>query len=219
MHRKQSGACLAQVVEAQDDEDEEKHVLEANEASGDDLEAKYQEAVALMTIANQRRAEVDLARQFFRKPKSSEDRNARLDKLKQKFPCAKCGQPGHWKDDNKCPAKVKVVHWDETEEPATEEPHQFPPITFLSYGRERCATTRGIDTACARTLAGTRWFEKFEMELKRHATLVKVVPDNETFRFGPGALKRSSRAVFFPVAVGQNVFLFKARLLDEEVPC
>ena len=36
-----------------------------------------------MTISKQRRAEADRARQFFRKPQSSEDRKARLDKLKQ----------------------------------------------------------------------------------------------------------------------------------------
>ena len=165
-----------------------------------------------MTIAKQRRAEVDLARQFFRKPKSSEDRKARLDKLKQKFPCAKCGHLGYWKDDNEYPAKVKVVHWEETEEQATEEPHQFI--------RERtvCDHKRS-DRYCVRPHpGGTRWFEKFEMEQKRRATPVEVVPDKETFRFGPGADKRSSRAVVFLVAVGQDVCLLRASLLDEEVP-
>ena len=97
------------MVEAQDEGDEEEHVLEANEASDDEMEAEYQEAAAMMTVAKQRRTEVDRARQFFRKPQSSEERKARLDKLKQKLPCARCGQLGHWKDDNGCPAKVKVV--------------------------------------------------------------------------------------------------------------
>ena len=83
---------------------------------------------------------------------------------------------------------VKVVHWEETEGQATDKPHQLLPISFfLSYGRERCATTSGvIDIAFARTLAGTRWFEKCGMELKRHETLVEVVPDTETFRFELG---------------------------------
>ena len=75
-----------------------------------------------------------------------------------------------------------------------------------------------IDTACARTLAGTRWLEKFEVELKNHATTVEVVPDSETFRFSSGAVKKSSRAVIFHVAVGQTVFLLRASFLDEEVP-
>ena len=63
-------------------------------------------------------------------------------------------------------------------------------------------TTSGvIDAARARTLAGTRWFEKFEVELKRHATLVDVVPDSETFRFGPGAVKKFSYS-YFPDCCG-----------------
>ena len=77
--------------------------------------SEYREAAAMMTIAKQRRAEVDRARQFFRKHPSSEGSKARLDKLKQKLPCARCGQLGHWKDVHDCPAKVKAVTWEETE--------------------------------------------------------------------------------------------------------
>ena len=62
------------MVEAQDEGDEEEHVLEVNGASDDELEAEYQEAAAMMTVAKQRRTEVDRARQFFRKPQSSEER-------------------------------------------------------------------------------------------------------------------------------------------------
>ena len=71
------------------------YLLEENEASDDELEAEHKEAVALMTTAKQRRAEVDHARQFFRKRQSSEDRKARLDKLKWRPPCVRCGQLGH----------------------------------------------------------------------------------------------------------------------------
>ena len=114
---------------------------------------------------------------------------------------------------------VTAVSWEETEEQVTEEPHPFPVAAFLSHEREQCSATSGvIDTSCARILAGTRSFENFEDELKKHATPVEVVPDNETFRFGPGAVKKSSRAVIFPVAVGQNVFSLRTSLLDEEVP-
>ena len=71
LHRTQSGAYSAQVVvEARDEEDEEEHVPEANEASDEELGPEYQEAVAMVTIAKQRRSEVDRARQFFRKPQS-----------------------------------------------------------------------------------------------------------------------------------------------------
>ena len=59
LRRKQSGAYPAQVGEAWDEGNEEVHVLEAKEASDDEWEAEYQEAVAMMTVARQRRAEVN----------------------------------------------------------------------------------------------------------------------------------------------------------------
>ena len=163
-----------------DEEDEEEHILEANEAFDDESEAEYQEAIDLMTIAEQRRAEVDRARQFFRKPQSCEERKAKLDKLKQKLPCTRCGQLGHWKDDRDCPAKVKVVNLVETQKPATNEIRPFLVTTFLSHVRERCGVTRA-----GSSMAGTRSFENFEVELKKRAILVEVVPDNETLRLGP----------------------------------
>ena len=112
----------------------------------------------------------------------------------------------HWKDDNDCPAKVKVVNWEETEEHVTEEHPPFP------VNHERC------NRHCMRPHPG--WnslvLEKFEVLLKKPATTVEVVPDNETFRLDPGAVKKSSRAVIFLVAVGQTVFLLRASLQDEE---
>ena len=128
LRRKQSGAYSAQVVEVPDEGDEEVHVLEA---SDDEFEAEYQEAVAMMTIARQRRAEVNRARQFFRESQSFEGCKAQLDK------CARCG---HWKDDNDCPAKVKAVDW--------MKPKSFQFLeslaTCLSHEREPCATTSSL---------------------------------------------------------------------------
>ena len=92
----------------------------------------------MMTVARQRRAEVNRARQqFFRESRSLEGRKAQLDKLKQNLPCARCGQLGHWKDDNDCRAKVKAVDW--------RKPKSFQFLqslaTSLSHEREQCATT------------------------------------------------------------------------------
>ena len=111
--------------EARDEGNEEVHVLEAKEASDDELEAEYQEAVAMMTVARHLRAEVNRARQFFREPQSFEGRKAQL------LPCARCGQLGHWKDDNDCPTKVKAVDWRKPKS------FQFPPSRAISLSRER----------------------------------------------------------------------------------
>ena len=141
------------MVEARDEEDEGEHVLEENEASDDELEVEYQETVAMMTIAKQHRFEVDLARQFFRKPQSSEDRKAHLDKLNQKFPCAQCRQLGHRKDEDDCPANVKVVNW--------RKPKSFQFLhslaTSLLFEREQCATPSSLARSVVRLKAATLW--------------------------------------------------------------
>ena len=99
--------------------------------------------VAMITIAKQRRAEVDRARQFFRKPQSSEDRKVHLDKLNQKFPCAQCRQLGLRKDEDDCPANVKVVNW--------RKPKSFQFLQSLAtsslFEREQCATPSSLSSA------------------------------------------------------------------------
>ena len=120
-----------------------------------------------------------------------------------------------------CPAKVKVVHWEETEEQVTEERHPFPVTTFLSHGRERCATTSEvIDTACARTLAGTRWFKKFEVELKKQRRRWKWCPTMKHFELD----LEQSRGVLEPsislVALGQTVFVIREQAFwTKRSPC
>ena len=109
----------------------------------------------MMTIAKQRRADVDRARQFFQKPQSSEDRKVQLDNLEQKFPCARCGQLGHRKDDNDCPAKVKVVDW-----------------------REQCATTSSLSSAHgaeARALDEAVWVTPGTVEVTKGVCSSKLV--------------------------------------------
>ena len=70
--------------------------------SDDELEAEYQETVALKTFVKQRRAG---------KPQSPGDHKVELDKLEQKLPCAQGGRLGHGKDGHHCLAKVKRVSW------------------------------------------------------------------------------------------------------------
>ena len=59
---------------------------------------------------------------------------------------------------------------------------------------------------------------KFEIEVKRHTTPVEVGPDSATFRFGPGAVKKSSCAVIFPVAVGQKRVALESMSCGRGVP-
>ena len=93
LHQRQPGAYSAQGTGGPQDK---------NEVSHDEFETEYQEAMALPTIAKQRRAG---------KPQSSGYHKAELDKLKQKLPCFRWRHIGHWKDGHRCLAKVKRVNW------------------------------------------------------------------------------------------------------------
>ena len=132
LHRKQSGAFSSQVVEAQDDEDDGEHVFKAKDALDDELEADYQEAVAMMTVAKQRSVELDRARQFFQEPQSLEGCKAQLDMVRNFHVL----DVGNWAIDD-CPAKGKVVNW---RKPKSSQFLQSL-ATSLSHEREQCATT------------------------------------------------------------------------------
>ena len=99
---------------------------------------------------------------------------------------------------------VTAVSWEETEEQVTEEPHPFPVAAFLSHEREQCSATSGvIDTSCARILAGTRSFENFEVELKKHATPVEVVPAMKHFDLDLVMSRRVLAQSFSPLLWGR----------------
>ena len=92
LHQRQPGAYSFRGMDA----------VEANAVSDDELETEYQEAIALLTLAKQRRAW---------KPQFSIDHNAELNKLEQKLPRAQWRHMGDWKDGHQCLAKVNRVNW------------------------------------------------------------------------------------------------------------
>ena len=80
-----------------------------------EMVAEINESNALITEAKKRRAAVEQARQFYKGDHSArkrEDRKKssdRINDLKKKLPCARCGQTGHWKDDPECKMNKKLA--------------------------------------------------------------------------------------------------------------
>ena len=76
-----------------------------------ELPAELAEAVTESDIfvsqAKRHRAEIEKARDFFKRKDPSAQRAEHLQKLKDRFPCMRCGETGHWKDDVKCPKHPK----------------------------------------------------------------------------------------------------------------
>ena len=67
---------------------------------------------------------------------------------------ARCGQLGHWKDDNERPVKVNVVNWEETEEEVTDQPHPFLVTTCFSTRERTVCTHKWCDRCCMRSHFG-----------------------------------------------------------------
>jgi len=88
------------------DEEEPEEEEEENEVP-QELDDALMEADAWFTRAKKQRAEVEKARGFFKKGVSSEDRDKGTNPLKEKLPCSKCGQLGHWHKDPICPMHGK----------------------------------------------------------------------------------------------------------------
>ena len=94
-----------------------------------------------MSPAKQWRADVE------KRPDNSSDtrrrhpgeRKARPVKPKHRRPRARCGQLGHREDDKECPSKVAVGDWEGASDATL--------IASVGHGT--------LDTACARTVAGS----------------------------------------------------------------
>ena len=113
----------------------------------------------MMTHAKKKRAELTKAREFFRH--SSRDRRSnrsspeKMKKLYEKYPCAKCGSKLHWKKD--CPQnKINETHEvDEVELAGLEE---FVLLGTYAVIRDKAALYILVDTACARSVCGKKWY-------------------------------------------------------------
>ena len=118
----------------------------------DELAHAIEENEVMMTQAKKHRADIDKAREFYKKPrgnkpeKSTSDRIARL---KQRLPCAACGRLGHWKDDPEYP-RNKGAHG----------ANMVCSIYVMETGTQ--VTLMLLDTACAKTVAGRVWYDEMQ---------------------------------------------------------
>ena len=66
-----------------------------------------------------------------------------MTKLKQGLPVCALRTAWPLEDDHECPARVKAVKWEGTEEQVMEEPYPSLVAALLLQG-ERCSTTSGV---------------------------------------------------------------------------
>ena len=69
-----------------------------------------------------------------------------------------------------------------------------------------------LDTGCRTAVAGALWHRKFQEELLSRNLPWEEVPHEEVFRFGAGAPVVSTKAMLYPVALGNSGALSWLRL-------
>eukprot|EP00971_Amphidinium_carterae_P271668 5390623-Amphidinium_carterae.1 len=105
----------------------------------------------MMTQAKRNRSELEQARQFYRKSDDKskpsgqgETKQEKMKRLKSRLSCARCGALGHLKDDMECPQ------------------HPSKGLVYVCRETGTCTDLVLIDTACAKTVAGTNWLEDLQ---------------------------------------------------------
>ena len=168
-----------------------------------------------VTQAKKKRAEVEQARDYYRKDQDTSGGKNTSDciaKLKQKLPCAKCGALGHWAKE--CPQrgdgkKVNMLGW-----------IGFQALELRMAARKQNPMKVLIDTACAKSVMGepfAREYTKFMADQYGHD--VVRVAEKEPFRFGPTRTVYSACAITMIISVGEHFALIRVSVINKDSPC
>ena len=148
----------------------------------------------------------------------------------KKEPCFICHQLGHWSQECPYRRKEKpMVHSANVTFPSSQPQHEDWALleTLASAGVYMVHSGGGgpddagtheifwaldelagqehskmiVDLGCMRTVAGTTWTNRIVKEWKENNWFIKVVPEEEQFRFGDGQVVQSKFAVLLEVAL------------------
>ena len=152
-----------------------------------------------------------------RKDLGNPGREERLKKLKSKSFCASCGQKGHWHKDSECPNNkanggtegkpvrgVEVCH------------HVLAEVMTLKHEGE--ALVGITDTACAKSVAGTGWMQRYSDLAAEIGEKVDLVKECEAFRFGTGKIHYSAFHVVIKFLLGSKLVSLKVSVINGDVP-
>ena len=76
-----------------------------------------------------------------------------------------------------------------------------------------------VDTACAKTVAGMYWAKAAQRYLMdKFAYEGEFVDDDESFRFGPGPVVRSKKALLLPLEMNGRGAMVRVSLVEVDIP-
>ena len=144
-------------------------------------------------------------------------RDERLKKLKSKSYCASCGRKGHWHKDPECPNHKGSGGTDEKNVRGVEVCHHVP-AEVMTLKHEGEALVGITDTACAKSVAGTSWLQRYSDLASRVGEKVDLVKECEAFRFGTGKIHYSAFNVKIKFTLGTKLVCLKVSVINGDVP-
>ena len=150
----------------------------------------------------------------------SDNKDEKLKAMKARSFCSGCGRRGHWHKDAECPKNKPGAN------------HQAAPKTDVKdismcnvLPAEVYATKHegefllGItDTACARTVAGTQWLQKYTDALAKLGHKPLLHKECEAYRFGTGKVHYSAFYVVLGFELGNNFVQVRTSIINGDVP-
>jgi hypothetical protein len=223
-------------VMLEDQPDSEEEEESDDDDCPEELTEALEEANVLLTRAKKQRAEVEKARGFFKKGAKQDGRDDKVGAMKNKLPCSKCGQLGHWHKDKNCPKFNEPFK--DGKRPGGRKPfkkHKRKKPKFRLVNKRKrshkahqvyVTTQNGTelphaaygDTACAKSVGGEEAAVKLMKHIDDHGGQYALVDEKEPFRFGPGKRIWSKRALVVTVNWGGQVVVLRFSLVEQDVP-
>ena len=219
------------LTDAQDDE-EEAHSDEEDLADGVPEEV----ATAYMAYQSAKNRYKDQARnRGYHGPKGEESgggggnghdkdskgvKDAKIKSMKAKSFCAGCGRRGHWHRDPECPHNRGRDDDKHPKGAAVKEIEMcsvMPADVFVvKYEGDQL---HGItDTACARTVTGTQWLQRYLDIAGKDGNSPQLHRECEAFRFGTGKIYYSSFYVILTFTFGNKLVQVRTSVITGDIP-
>ncbi|CAC5417756.1 unnamed protein product [Mytilus coruscus] len=121
--------------------------------------------------------------------------------------CKICDSKFHWVKD--CPHKQLGVNLTE------HETQEFKPLTVFVAEAYNAAV---IDTACSKTVCGSKWLYEFVESLDPGLDQITCFESHVPFKFGDGQTVYSYQKVIIPALIGSVKCSIETEVVDSEIP-
>ena len=212
-----------------------------DELRDDDQFSESEAAEALAVSWKERRQEIAKfrqARQFGAAGKTQRSFRVQVEELKKRTRCRRCNKLGHWARECKAPAasateqpasssQGTAVNYVEVEAGDDDETWNATPAfvgateahEVLQSGLVQSPGFGVVDSGCGRTLIGRNTLDVLQqLILDRGMGLVKEYAVENVFRFGNGAVEKSTTAVRIPVGVAKQFGVIDAAVISGNAP-